>query len=250
MPSAEDRVRAAFPTDARFGDTAAAVLKTLGCLRILPLGANCQLTHQHIPDGSDGEKCSPSRSALGSFLWKCCAYQVFLLLQTKDQTGQTKAHSPGCAFNWETGLSSKSLWRGRVSPQPQERVMTQFLCIFMHFMGTQKEIFTDESIQNTNRMPSFCDSDASWEQASHTFPPNLECVWDPCALRAIWGAGPSLGGILRAEPPDPDKTSLEGPGYESQQEMSPMWFCTDNRQQEEMTPSVLCSKALSVPPWA
>lgn len=164
--------------------------------------------------------------------------------------GQTKAHSPGCAFDWETGLSSKSLWRGRVSPQPQERVMTQFLCIFMHFMGTQKEIFTDESIQNTNRMPSFCESEASWEQASHTFPPNLECVWDPCALRAIWGAGPSLGGILRAEPPDPDKTSLEGPGYESQQEMSPMRFCTDNRQQEEMTPSVLCSKALSVPPWA
>ena len=130
MPSAEDGSLSGLSCrwDVQWLNTSAAVLKKLGCLWGLPLGTNFQLTHQHIPDGFDGEKRSPSCFASGSFHWKCRAYQVFFLLQSKQLNRPS-----GSPQSWTlplTGkqgqLSSKSHWKETALPQPKEGFMIQF----------------------------------------------------------------------------------------------------------------------------
>lgn len=134
--------------DGQWLNASAAVLKKLGCLRVLPLGDNFQLTHQHIPDGFDGEKRSPSCFASGSFHWKCRAYQVFFFLQSKQPNRPS-----GSPQSWTLPLigkqgqfSSESHGEETVFTTTKGRIYDSVLCTFMYFMGTQNEVFTNESI--------------------------------------------------------------------------------------------------------
>lgn len=146
MPSAEDSGVSGLSCrwNVQWLNASAAVLKKLGCLWVLPLGTNFQLTHQHIPDGFDGEKRSPSCFASGSFHWKCRAYQVFFLLQSKQPNRPS-----GSPQSWILPLTGKRETQLKITLKrnsfttTKQRIYDSVLCTFIYFMGTQNEVFTN-----------------------------------------------------------------------------------------------------------
>ena len=113
------------------------------------------------------------------------------------------------------------------------RTYDSVLYMFMYFMEIKNKVFTDKSLQNKNKISSFCGRDVCSEQAIRSFPPNMECVWTPHAPKGHLGSRSlSLDGHSddRASgkhhqdqtPTGPDKTSLESLSVLSPRKMLPM----------------------------
>lgn len=106
---------AAFPADEMFGDS----MHQQMCSRSSDAWESCHLvltaswlisTFQM----ADRKKRSPSRSASGSFHWKCVHIKCCSGSKPHDQRGHEEAHSPGCCLSLGNGqLSSKARWQGR-----------------------------------------------------------------------------------------------------------------------------------------
>lgn len=123
------------------------MLKKLGCLQVLPLGGNFQLTHQHIPDGFDGEKLSILLCLWVISLEMPCISSFLLAPKQATKQAIRKPTVLDSALDWKTGATQLkiTLRRNRFTTT-KGRIYDSVLCTFMYFMGTQNEVFTNESI--------------------------------------------------------------------------------------------------------
>lgn len=124
-------------------NASADVLKKLGCLRILPLGANCQLTHQHIPEGWWRETFSiPFRLRVVPLEMPCTSSSL-----APNHAAKQAVRKPAvldAAFDGETGVTQLKITLERHSLTTiKGRSYDSVLCTFTYFMGTQNEIFTN-----------------------------------------------------------------------------------------------------------
>lgn len=84
---------------------------------------------------------------LGHFIGNAAHIKFSSFSKASNQTGHQEARSPG-HYLWleKRGNSAQNHMEKKQFLQTEGRIYDSVLCMFMYFMGTQNEVFTNESI--------------------------------------------------------------------------------------------------------
>lgn len=84
---------------------------------------------------------------LGHFIGNAVHIKFSSCSKASNQVGRQEAHSPGLCYQLENRATPlKITLKRNSSTTTKGRIYDSVLCTFMYFMGTQNEVFTNESI--------------------------------------------------------------------------------------------------------